>query len=336
MSTPSGLKKINNHELSDTSEEEYDENHHESEIEEKLLKMKSIGKKKMAISGESYGTYNQEEQFKPPVIHKTQDQENKIRSILQMSFMFKGLDDHDLDVIIKAMEQRNYAQNQQVIAQGDDGEELFIVASGKLRCEKVFSNQNTPTFLKYYSVGEVFGELALMYNAPRAASIFAVEPSTAFSLDRGTFNHIVKSAAIKKRETYEQFLKKVEILSELESYERAKICDCLITEKFNKGEYVIREAEEGDRFYFIQKGTADALKNENGIEKIVFTYKENDYFGELSLLNNDKRKASIKVTSDSLVVASMDKNTFKRILGPIENILQRNAERYNKFVGSIN
>lgn len=336
MSTPSELKKNKNHDLSDTSEEEYDDTHHENEIEEKLMKMKSIVKKKMAISGESYGTYNQQEQFKPPVIHKTPEQEHAIRSILQMNFMFNTLEDHDLDVIIKAMEQRNYAQNQQVIKQGDDGEELFIVASGKLKCEKVFPNQTTPTFLKFYSVGEVFGELALMYNAPRAASIYAVEPSTAFSLDRGTFNHIVKSAAIKKRETYEQFLKKVEILAELENYERAKICDCLKTEKFKKGDYVIRENEDGDRFYFVQKGTADALKNENGTEKIVYSYKENDYFGELSLLNNDKRKASIKVTSDNFVVASMDKNTFKRILGPIENILKRNAERYNKFVGSIN
>lgn len=333
MSATVHSKKKNDHDLSDTSEEEVEDNHKENEIEEKLSKLKSMGKKKMAISGESYGAYNQAEEFKPPVIAKTPQQAAQIRAILKMSFMFNGLDEHDLDVIIKAMQQRNYAPNEQVIRQGDDGAELFIVGSGKLKCEKVFPGQEAPTFLKNYSVGEVFGELALMYNAPRAASIFALEPSTAFSLDRGTFNHIVKSAAIKKRETYEQFLKKVEILSELENYERAKICDCLVQETFHKDDFILKEGEDGDRFYFVQKGTADAIKRDNGVDKKVFEYKENDYFGELSLLNNDKRQASIKVTSDAMVVAWMDKNTFKRILGPIENILQRNAERYQKFVG---
>jgi cAMP-dependent protein kinase regulator len=333
MSSTIESKKKNDQGLSDSSEGEQDDHHHENEIEEKLSKLKNDGKKKMAISGESYGAYNQAEDFKPPVIEKTSQQVDQIRAILKMSFMFNSLDEHDLEVIIKAMQQRKFAPIDQVIRQGDDGAELFIVGSGKLKCEKLFPNQETPTFLKNYTVGEVFGELALMYNAPRAASIYAVEPSVVYSLDRGTFNHIVKSAAIKKRKMYEEFLKKIEILSELEDYERAKICDCLVQESFTKGSYIIHEGEEGNRFYFIQKGTADAHKNENGVEKKVFEYKENDYFGELSLLNNDKRQVSIKVTSDKMTVAWMDKNTFKRILGPIENILQRNSERYQKYVG---
>ena len=55
------------------------------------------------------------------------------------------------------------------------------------------------TLLRDYMSGEVFGELALLYNAPRAASIYALENSTLYSLDRNTFNHIVKMSAIKRR-----------------------------------------------------------------------------------------------------------------------------------------
>lgn len=60
--------------------------------------------------------------------------------------------------------------------------------------------------MKDYVSGEVFGELALMYNAPRAASIDASEESVCFSLDRDTFNHIVKNAAIDRRKKYDGFL----------------------------------------------------------------------------------------------------------------------------------
>lgn len=49
--------------------------------------------------------------------------------------------------------------------------------------------------MKEYKPGEAFGELALLYNCPRAATITAVEDSELWSLDRKTFNHIVKDAA---------------------------------------------------------------------------------------------------------------------------------------------
>ena len=64
----------------------------------------------------------------------------------------------------------------------------------------------------------------------------------------------------------------------------------------------------------------------------MFEYKENDYFGELALLNNDKRKATIRVTSDEMSVAFISKASFKRLLGSIEDILKRNVEKYEKYV----
>ncbi len=71
-----------------------------------------------------------------------------------------------------------------------------------------------------------------MYNAPRAASISAKEESVCFCLDRDTFNAIVKQAAIKNRQTYHDFINKIDILSPLDSYEKDKICDCLKQEIF--------------------------------------------------------------------------------------------------------
>lgn len=85
------------------------------------------------------------------------------------------------------------------------------MSKGKLTCTRK-NAEGEEKFLKEYVPGEVFGELALLYNAPRAASIKALEKSELYSLSREVFNHIVKESAIKNRQTYETFLEKVELL----------------------------------------------------------------------------------------------------------------------------
>lgn len=69
-----------------------------------------------------------------------------------------------------------------------------------MECYKKFAGLEEEKLLKTYIPGESFGELALLYNAPRAATIKAIEDVTTFALDRETFNNIVKFSAIKKRE----------------------------------------------------------------------------------------------------------------------------------------
>ena len=127
-----------------------------------------------------------------------------------------------------------------VIKQGADGDNLYVVDSGQLDCFKTFKKGEDAKFLKTYQPGESFGELALLYNAPRAATIKAKTDSVLFELDRECFNHIVKEAAMKKREKYDNFLQSVEIFSTMDPYERGQIADALKPVKFVKVDYVVK------------------------------------------------------------------------------------------------
>jgi len=124
------------------------------------------------------------------------------------------------------MEERKCYKNEVVIKEGDEGDALYVVGSGTLSCTKVFKgNNDEPTFLKRYEPGEAFGELALLYNAPRAATIFSDDDSVLYALDRATFTYIVKDAAIRKKDKYETFLKGVDILKTMDDYERSQISE---------------------------------------------------------------------------------------------------------------
>lgn len=134
-----------------------------------------------------------------------------------------------------------YRKGQTVIKQGDDGDNLYIIDNGELECFRFSQKTQENVFLKFYTPGDAFGELALLYNAPRAATIIAKTDVIAFALDRECFNHVVKDAATKKREAYEKFLSKVELLDQMDPYERSKIADALKPMKFKKGDFVVKE-----------------------------------------------------------------------------------------------
>ena len=138
---------------------------------------------------------------------------------------------------------------------------------------------------------------------------------------------------MKNRLKYEEFLSQVEVLQSLDNYERSKLCDCLTITEYDKGQYVIKEGEKGNTFFLVLEGEAVARKwNQNSMqEEEVYNYNEKMYFGELSLLRDQPRAASI-IAKSKLKCASIKRNAFKRILGPLEDILKRNAENYKKFV----
>ncbi len=247
--------------------------------------------------------------------------------------MFNALDEKEFDIVVDAIEERKCVTGECVIKEGDQGDNMYVLEHGQLNCTKVFKGNTEPTFLKEYQPGEGFGELALLYNAPRAATITAKTDAILWSLDRDTFNNIVKDAASRKRDRYDEFLSSVKILSSMDPYERSKLTDALKEEKCKKGDFIIKEGEVGDQFFILSEGTAIATKTLTpGQEpQKVMDYNKGDYFGERALLMNEARAANIVVTSDEGVAVSLERDAFMRLLGPLEDILKRNMTIYEEY-----
>jgi cAMP-dependent protein kinase regulator len=156
-----------------------------------------------SVSAESLDHYDSEA-FTAKVIEKSEEAKERLKSRLLMAFMFENLDEKELAIVIDAMEICEFKAGETVIKQGDSGAVLYVSDDGELDCNILFPGNDEPTCVKTYSgPGQAFGELALLYNAPRAATIVAKTDSTLYSLDRDTFNHIVKSSSVKKTEKNE-------------------------------------------------------------------------------------------------------------------------------------
>jgi len=310
-------------------EEEEEEEDDCDEIPESFKKNESsMGKARQSVSAEAYGQWNQKKAFTPPSFPKSDEQKARLEATITNSFLFSALEPADMQTVLMAMKECNFEAKQEVIKEGDDGDFMFVIEKGSLDCIKTINGEDK--IVKTCDPGDVFGELALLYNCPRAASVVAKDACTCWQLVRETFNHIVKEAAVKKRNRYEQFLTSVALLQGMDQYEKSQIADALKCETYSKGEIIVKQDDPGDKFYIVEEGElyAEKTRADSGAARVM-DYKPGDYFGELALLKNQPRAASVIVSSDGAKVLSLGRQSFNKMLGPLQDLLKRNVDKYS-------
>jgi len=306
----------------DASSEEEDD---DDELDEPPPPRSGAGPRQ-SVSAEAYGAWNKMKIVDLPVYKKTDEEKTRLTAVLSLTFLFSSLEDKDLDVILDAVQAKEF-EDEQIIKEGDDGDCLYVVEKGSLECQKMIDGKDT--LVKTCVEGDVFGELALLYNCPRAASVNAVGRCLCWRLDRQTFNQVVKQAHQKRSEMYDDFVQEVALFSTMEQAERSRIVECFKIVRYKKGDVVVKQGEEGNRFYLVEEGTLVARKTRPGEEEQdVLDYNPGDYFGELSLLKNQPRAASVLVTSEKAKLIWMDRRTFTKMLGPVQGVLEARAAAY--------
>ncbi|KAJ2779915.1 hypothetical protein H4R18_003730 [Coemansia javaensis] len=282
--------------------------------------------RRFSVSAESMNPTTAPE-FKKKFVPKTDAQKQRIQEALDNNFLFKNMDEESYRDIIDAMEEKRVEKGQSVIAQGGVGDYFYIVERGSF---DVFVRKGDGPPARVGVVGDCgsFGELALMYNAPRAATVTATADATLWALDRITFRSLLMERTSRKRRMYEQFLETVPLLKSLEAYERQKIADALESVTYADGDTIVRQGDLGDDFFLIELGTVRVYKTDDaGVRREYPPLSQGGYFGELALLEDQPRQATL-VASGRTKCARMSKDAFDRLLGPVINIIRREASNY--------
>ncbi|XP_068618193.1 cAMP-dependent protein kinase type I regulatory subunit [Battus philenor] len=249
--------------------------------------------------------------------------------------LFTHLDESERADMFDAMFPVQCLQGETVIRQGDEGDNFYIIDSGEV---EVLVNGELVTTI---GEGGSFGELALIYGTPRAATVRARSQLKLWGLDRDSYRRILMGSTIRKRRMYDEFLSRVSILESLEKWERLTVADALEPVSFNKGEIIVRQGEPGNDFYIIVEGTAVVLQQRGagegnsevaaGEAVEVGRLGPSDYFGEIALLLDRPRAATVRALCP-LKCVKLDRARFERVLGLCADILKRNIAQYNSFV----
>jgi CRP-like cAMP-binding protein len=107
-------------------------------------------------------------------------------AILKATALFKDLTEEELDAVAKCIVDSSYHAGETVIQEGEPGEALFLVRTGKVRVEKQANDKKV--LLAELGPGKTVGEMSLIDSFPTSASVVAVEASELFALGRLDLN----------------------------------------------------------------------------------------------------------------------------------------------------
>ena len=256
-------------------------------------------------------------------VPKTAEELVRLRDSVRSNFLFVHLDDTQLSNIFSVMQKVVVSRGETIIKQGEDGNKFYVVDAGSFDVYVSAKESKKSTVVMTYEDQGSFGELALMYGKPRAATIVAKTDGVLWSLDRRAFRRLVMKSSAK---SLMGTLKGVEVLKSLKQKDLVLLADALTEVTFKVGTYVITQGEVGDKFYVIQSGEVKCTVADGDKQKEVLRLGAGSYFGERALLSSKPRAANV-IATKKLKCLQISRAAFEDILGPLSSIIEEDQKR---------
>lgn len=288
------------------------------------LQAKAAGKNRAAVRGR---IMEFDGDFAPPEYPKTKSDADFLDKALGSNFIFSDLTVKERELLINAMQKQECNESEIIITQGDVGDFFYICEKGTVN---FVADGNA---VGSCGMGGSFGELALLYDSPRAATCIAGSDCVLWKVDQGTFRHLLARTAKNDDETIAEVLSKIDLFKDLDSTTISKFADVLYSVKFAEGEKIVKKGDVGDIFYIINDGQVRVhdigLGDASYADQIL---KKGDWFGERALMTGEPRAANVTAMTEVHAFAC-DRESFVRSIGSLEDILGQASKK--RFIKSV-
>eukprot|EP00903_Cladosiphon_okamuranus_P016069 g14834.t1 len=140
-------------------------------------------------------------------------------------------------MLTRAMERQECEAGTSLVEQGEEGHHMFVVEQGSL---EVIIDEEA---IREIGVGDRFGELALLYNAPRSASVRSLSPCVLWSIHREVFKAVQALTASGNLIARSTHLYHVPWLRLLSTTDLSKLAECFQTAQYRDGDVILREGQ---------------------------------------------------------------------------------------------
>uniref|UniRef100_A0A6P7FSJ4 cGMP-dependent protein kinase n=1 Tax=Diabrotica virgifera virgifera TaxID=50390 RepID=A0A6P7FSJ4_DIAVI len=248
---------------------------------------------------------------------KDESSRELIKSALLDNDFMKNLEITQIREIVDCMYPEEYKANDIIIQEGDVGSIVYVLEEGKVE----ISRENK--ILHHLDPGKVLGELAILYNCQRTATIKAHTDCKLWAIERQCFQTIMMRTGLIRQAEYTDFLKSVPIFKTLPEDTLIKISDVLEETIYANGDYIIRQGARGDTFFIISKGKVKVTRKmpNSNTEEFIRTLGKGDFFGEKALQGDDLRTANVIVDDpEGVTTLVIDRETFNQLISNLDEI----------------
>ena len=252
------------------------------------------------------------------VVPKTDEVKQSLSDALMGHYLFQSLSEEDLTQIVDCMRPMEAAAGEVIIKQGDPGDLFYCLESGTASAMV----EGVGRVMTYTERG-CFGELALLYNSPRAASIVASTACKLWTIDVRTFKYILTTTSSSTMALRCAFLKKCPFLEMLSVEQVSRLAEALEIKYYEAGDTIVRQGEVADSFFIIEEGTVKCTQfKANGKELDLITLHAGDYFGEMGLILNESRHANC-IAQSPVKCLTLNAEKFDLLLGHARKMMAR-------------
>lgn len=246
--------------------------------------------------------------------------------------LFSDLSKNAFITLMERMKMRTAQPGEEIIKEGETGDSFFIVAQGKVRVEK-FGDNGNPIVLATLGDGAFFGEMALLSDAPRTASIIAEEATQLFEISKAVLDKVtseyssVKQVLLRfyKQRLLANLMATSRIFKPLTPDQRKDLIEQFKSREVPARETLLIEGQKGDGLYMILSGRVRILKNKGEKTVVLARLKEGDVFGEMSLLSNAAVNATV-VSETRAIILRLPRKSFAQVLSTHPQLLEQISE----------
>jgi len=242
--------------------------------------------------------------------------QNPVLELLHSSKLFSVLPEEELQRIAPNLRSETYERGELIIRENERGDTAYLISKGEAAVVTEDFIGEVVT-LRVFDRGEIFGEVALVEDTPRTATVRAASDLEVYVIDRFTFGQLQANnprfaQAVRERVDFlgvHRFLKKASPFARVPDNVIRRVATQLVPVPVKAGQAVVTEGEEGDKFYVIRAGNYAVA--EKGRQ--VATLGAGDVFGEIALLTGGPRIATVTALVDGEVL-SLSKADFDAVL----------------------
>ena len=241
----------------------------------------------------------------------TEEDLDFIRSAMENTVLFHQLDPDVREAVAREMRRAEVSPEHRLIVEGDLGDTLYLVEEGIF---DVLSRRNgVDVKVNSKSRGDIFGEISLLFESPRTASVVSASGGTVWVLNRARFRALTRKVAVESNLQNEVFLNSVPAFAPLDADARLRLAEALVERRFEPGHVVVREGDvDADTFYLIVRGEAIVtVRNETskvfeGVEEAVKTSGEGDVSDGAAPADREARRSADETSAKEDAVSSTE------------------------------